>query len=120
MHCVYIIRVYIFLKAGTHEATNRSNMLLQQIALCVQSSDKSFALIAVIGCSDKSPGVNASTFGDSLRAGTHEAINRSNMLLQQIALCVQSSEKSYALIAAIGCSDKSPGANASTFGDRLI
>ena len=28
-------------KAGTHEATNRCNTLLQQIALCVQSSDKS-------------------------------------------------------------------------------
>ena len=53
-------------KAGTHEATNRSNMLLQQIALCVQSSDKSYALIAAIGCSDKSPGVNASTFGGKL------------------------------------------------------
>ena len=35
-------------------------MSLQQIALCVQSSDKSYALIAaIIGCSDKSPGVNA-------------------------------------------------------------
>ena len=34
-------------------ATNRSNMLLQQIALCVQSSDKSYALIAAIGCSDR-------------------------------------------------------------------
>ena len=54
------------LKGGTHEATNRSNMLLQQIALCVQSSDKSYALIAAIGCSDKSPGVNASTFGGKL------------------------------------------------------
>ena len=42
------------------------------------------------------------------------------MLLQQIALCVQSSDKSYALIAAIGCSDKSPGVNASTFGGKLI
>ena len=39
---------------------------------------------------------------------------------RQIALCAQSSDKSYALIAAIGCSDKSPGVNASTFGDRLI
>ena len=47
-------------------------------------------------------------------------INRSDMLLQQIALCVQSSDKSYALIAEIGCSDKSPGVNASTFGGRLI
>ena len=53
-------------KAGTHEATNRSNTLLQQIALCVQSSDKSYALIAAIGSSDKSPGVNASTFGGRL------------------------------------------------------
>ena len=53
-------------KAGTHEATNRSNILLQQIALCVQSSDKSYPLIAAIGCSDKSPGVNASTFGGRL------------------------------------------------------
>ena len=36
------------------EATNRYNTLLQQIALCVQSSDKSYALIAAIGCTDKS------------------------------------------------------------------
>ena len=49
--------------AGTHEATNRCNTLLQQVAMCEQSSDKSYALIAAIGCSDKSPGVNASTFG---------------------------------------------------------
>ena len=54
------------LKAGTHEATNHSNMLLQQIASCVQSSGKSYGLIAAIGCSDKSPGVNASTFGGKL------------------------------------------------------
>ena len=33
------------LKAGTHEATNRCKTLLQRIALCVQSSDKSYALI---------------------------------------------------------------------------
>ena len=60
-------KVYVFkLKAGTHEVTNRSNLLLQQVALCVQSSDKSHALIAAIGCSDKSPGVNASTFGGKL------------------------------------------------------
>ena len=39
---------------------------------------------------------------------------------EQIGLCVQSNDKSYALIAAIGCSDKSPGANASTFGGRII
>ena len=32
-----------------------SNTLLQQIPLCVQSNDKSDALIATIGCSDKSP-----------------------------------------------------------------
>ena len=50
-------------KVGTHEATNRCNTLLQHIALCVQSSDKSFSLIAAMGCSDKSPGVNTSTFG---------------------------------------------------------
>ena len=56
-----------YLKVGTHETTNRSNTLLQQIALCVQSNDKSYALIAAIGCSDKkSPGVNASTFGGRL------------------------------------------------------
>ena len=53
-------------KAGTHETTNRSNILLQQIALSVQSSDKSYALIAAIGFSDKSPGVNASTFDGKL------------------------------------------------------
>ena len=50
-------------KAGTHEATNRCDMLLQpqqQIASCLQSSDKSHAHIAAIGCSDKSPGVNLS------------------------------------------------------------
>ena len=45
---------------------------------------------------------------------------RCNTSLQQIALCVQLSDKSYALIAAIGCSDKSPGVNALTFGGRLI
>ena len=50
------------LKEGTHEATNCCNTLLQQIALCVQSSGKSHALIAAIGSSGKSPGVNASTF----------------------------------------------------------
>ena len=48
-------------------ATRYCNTLLQQIALCVQSSDKSYALIAAIGCSDKSPGVNVSTFGGWLR-----------------------------------------------------
>ena len=47
-------------------ATNRCKTLLQQIALCVQSSDKSYALIEAIGCSDKSPGLNASTFGGRL------------------------------------------------------
>ena len=35
-------------QAGTHEATNRCNTLWQQVALCVQSSDKSYALIAAI------------------------------------------------------------------------
>ena len=45
---------------------------------------------------------------------------RCNTSLQQIALCVQLSDKSYALIAAIGCSDKLPGVNALTFGSRLI
>ena len=50
------------LKVGTHEATNRCNTLLQPIALCVQSSDKSYALIAAMGCSDKSPGMNTSIF----------------------------------------------------------
>ena len=48
-------------KAGTHEATNRCNKSLQQIALHVQSRDKSYALVAVKGCCDKSPGVNANT-----------------------------------------------------------
>ena len=43
-----------------------------------------------------------------------------NTLLQQIALCVLSNDKSYALIAAVACSDKSPGVNASTFGGRLL
>ena len=33
---------------------------------------------------------------------------------------LQSSDKSYALIAAIGCSDKLSGVNASTFGGKLI
>ena len=47
-------------KAGTHKATNRCNTLLQQIALFVQSNNKSYALIAAIGNNDKSPGVNAS------------------------------------------------------------
>ena len=55
-----------------------------------------------------------------VKAETHKETNRSNTLLQQIALCVQSSGKSYALSAAIGCSDKSPGVNAFTFGGRLI
>ena len=32
-------------KAGAQEATNRCNTLLQQIALCVQSSDKLYALM---------------------------------------------------------------------------
>ena len=58
--------MFTLFKAGAHEATNRCNTLLQQIALCVQSSDKSCAVIAAIGCSDKSPGVNTSTFGDKL------------------------------------------------------
>ena len=53
-------------KAGTHETTNCCNILLQQIALCVQSSDKSYALIAMIVCSDKWPGVNANTISDWL------------------------------------------------------
>ena len=51
------------LKVGTHEATNRCNTLLQRTALCVQSSNKSYALIAAMGYSDKSPVVNTSTFG---------------------------------------------------------
>ena len=63
--------------------------------------------------------VQLKTFGP-LKVGTHETTNRSNTLLQQIALYVQSNDKSYALIAAIGCSDKSPGVNTSTFGGRLI
>ena len=48
------------------------------------------------------------------------ASTRCNTLLHQIASCVQSSNKSCALIAAIGRSDKSPGVNASTFDGRLI
>ena len=57
-----MVPVVFSIKAGTHEATNRCNTLVQEIALCVQSSGKSHVLIAAIGCSDKSPGVNASTF----------------------------------------------------------
>ena len=53
-------------KAGIHKATSRCNTLLQQIALFVQSNDKSYALIAAIGSNDKSPGVNASTFSGRL------------------------------------------------------
>ena len=47
-------------------STHNCSLCQEQIALCVQSNDKSYALITVIGCSDKSPGVNASTFGDRL------------------------------------------------------
>ena len=60
--CIRVACCGLMIKGGTHEATNRCNTLLQQMALCVQSNAKSHALIAAIGCSDKSPGVNASTF----------------------------------------------------------
>ena len=39
--------------------TNRCSTLLEQIALCVQSSDKTYVVIAAISCSDKSPDANA-------------------------------------------------------------
>ena len=76
--------------------------------------------LCVLPCSIYPATTNTPIGQENIKAGTHEATNRSNMLLQQIALCVQSSDKSYALIAAIGCSDKSPGVNASTFGGKLI
>ena len=50
-------------KAGTHEATNRCN---KSLCMHVQSRNKSYALVAVKGCCDKSPGVNANTISRCL------------------------------------------------------